>query len=259
MKFDAVCVACCLAALFCTAFTLMGTVPVAAALLAACMACFAVAAKARGTRASAVEGDALQFIGNVLENYSDSVNTLTLLEKSLNSRFAFCKDMQCAIRTYALSSNARQAFSALLRYDSYALRGTASAVISRLDEGTELRMRLAEVRKHAVQRSIKELKSMGALGSALSITQIGSVLFFPVFAGISLNIMQFTAGMQGAGHPSVPALIAVFAFYIAYLNVLNFKYSMKESIEARAEKSALSCAIAIFVFKVASVLSVGML
>jgi hypothetical protein len=259
MRCDAAGAVCCLAALFCIAFALTGRIPAAVISLAACAACFAVAAKARRTSGGVVESDALQFIDNVLENYSDSVNTLTLLEKSLNDRFDFCKDMQSAIRTYVLSSDARQAFSVLLRYDSYALRGITSAVIGRLEEGTELRMQLAEVRKHALRRSGKELKNIGAMGSALSITQIGSVLFFPIFAGISLNIMQFTAGMQGAGHPSAPALIAVFAFYIAYLNLLNFKYNMKESTATRAEKAALSCATALLVFKAASVLSVGML
>ncbi len=259
MKCDFVCVACCLSALVCTAFTLMGAIPVAAILLVACTACFAVASNARRKSDGTVEGDALQFIDNVLENYSDSMNTLTLLEKSLNSKFSFCKEMQDAINRYALSSNARQSFSVLLGHDSYALKGIAASVIGRLDEGTELRMQLIEVRRHVIQRNNKELKNIGVLGSAISITQIGAVFFFPIFAGISLNIIQFTAGMQGAGSPSTRALIAVFAFYIAYLNMLNFKYSMRESTATRAEKSALSCAIAMFVFKIASMLSIGML
>jgi hypothetical protein len=237
----------------------MGRIPIAAAVLAACAACFAAAARSRGTGSGAVERDALRFIDNMLENYSDSMNTLALLERSLNSRFAFCKDVQDAIRKYALSSNARQAFSALLGYESYALRGIASAVIGRLDEGAELRMQLVEVRRHVMQRNRKELKSSGTLGSALSITRMGSVLFFPIFAGISVNIMQFTAGMRNAGHPSAAALIAVFAFCIAYLNLLNSKYSVRESVMSRTKKSALSCAVAIFVFKVTSVLSVVML
>jgi hypothetical protein len=217
-----------------------------------------MASRSRRASGNVVEGYALQFIDNMLWNYSDSIDTCTLLERSLDGRFAFCKEVQGAIRKYALSSDARQAFSTLLRSDSYALRGVASAVAHRLDDGSELRMQLAEVRKHVMQRNGKGLKGVRALGGALSITQVGAAVFFPAFAGISLNIMQFTAGMRGAG-PGAAALTAVFAFYIAYTNLLNFKYDMKESAAARAEKVALSCAAAMLVFRAAAALSMGML
>lgn len=250
---------CCLFALFCVACALIGKIDVAAVWLAACAACFVAASRARRISADTIESDALQFIDNILENYSDSVSTLTLLERSLNSRFAFYGDMQRAIRTYALSANAEHAFSVLLGYDSYALRGLVSTVRGRLEEGAELRMQLVELKRHIMLRNSKKLESIGTLGSALSISQIGSVLFFPIFAGISLNIMRFAASMQAAAHANTQALIAVFAFYIMYLNLLNLKYDTRESAAVRAEKAALSCAVAMLVFRATSVLSAVML
>jgi hypothetical protein len=256
MKYDVV--VCCASATLCIASALEGRMAIAAALFAVCSACFL----AEGTRhagAGAAERDAVQFIDNVLENYSDSTNTIALLKRSLNGRFVFCKEMTDAMRAYTLSSNARQAFSGLLQYGSQALTGIVSAVTNRLDNGAELRMQLLEVRKHAARRNGNSLRNTTMLGSALSVTEIGSVLFFPIFAGISLNILRFTASIQSAGYPDGHALVAVFAFFIVYLNVLNSKYNMKERVSARAKKSALSCALAILVFKVASALSIGML
>jgi hypothetical protein len=254
MRFD-IGILCCPAAILCAALALAGSLPAAAAALATCAACFVAASKARGAGQRATESDALRFIDNIIGNYSDSASTVALLEKSLNGSFAFCREFRDAIRTYSLSADAGQAFSALLRSDSYALRGIASATIGRLDGGAELRMRLVELRRHVMRRNGNALKNTGLLGSALSVTQIGAALFFPAFAGISLRIMQFTEGMQNAGHPSAQALVAVFAFYIAYLNLLNFKYNMREDWTVRAEKSALSCAAALLVFKAASTLS----
>ncbi len=256
MKYETIC---CIAAIFCVALALAGNIAVAAVLLVACTLCSIAASKVRRAGANAVDRDAVQFIDSVLENYSDSASTLGLLEKSLNDRFAFCKDMQRAIRTYRLSSNARQAFSVLLGYNSYAMKGIVSAVTSRLDNGACLRMQFLELRKHIAQRNGNELKNTRTLGSLLSVTRIGAILFFPIFAGISLNILKFTAIMQSSGSPSAQALTAVFAFFISYSNMLNFKYDMRESATVRAQKSALSCAVAIFVFKIASALSIGML
>lgn len=259
MRFELLDALCCASALLCIASALAGRIPAAAASASASVACFLAAERLRGTGASSEDGDALQFLDNMLANYSDTASTVALVERSLNCKFAFYADARRAVSRFRLQPDARRAFLALLHSGSYALRGVAAAIVSRLEDGAPLRVQLAELKRHVLRRRGSESRGIASSAGALSIARLGSAVFFPAFAGISINILRLTSEMQGTATLGAPALVPVFAFFVLYTNTLNFKYSVREPAGSRLRKSLLSGAIAMLSFRLASLLSFGML
>jgi hypothetical protein len=98
------------------------------------------------------------------------------------------------------------------------------------------------------------MKSLGSSLNANSIVMLGSVLFFPAFAGIGMQIAGFASASQGLAAVKAGALAAVFVFYIIQTNMVNFRYQRGDPM--KLEKAALFSAIGILIFKASSMLSV---
>lgn len=259
MKLELLNVLCCAFAILGIASALANLVPMAAISVLACAACLLALERLRGPGPAKIDGDALRFVNNILSNYSCSASTVSIVQKSLNSEFSFYKAMKRAIAEYHLSSDAPRAFSRLASTRSYILSAATAAIVDRLEYGTALKAPLAELKRHALRRKRNTTQGVVASAGALSIARLGSMLFFPLFAGISINILLLTSEMQGVSAQGVSALVLVFAFYILYTNFLNFKYSLKESVESRIRKALFSGAAAMVAFRLAMLLSVSML
>ena len=203
------------------------------------------------------DNDVLQFVSNLIDNYSNSINTARLLGISLSKDFWFYKEMKDSVSKYSIDGSAEASFSKLLGSDSMALRHIASIIAQRLDSGAEILDPLKEIRRRIILDSRYKLRSLGSVLNSNSVVGLGSMLFFPAFAGISLQIIRFTNISQGISAANPLPLIAIFAFYMVYINTLNFRYSSND--ELRIEKSALSSSIAMLVFKICSGLPIGML
>lgn len=228
-----------------------------AALAALSSLLFIALARSRGAGTGRADRDSVQLAGNLIDNYTDGCDTIGLLQRSLSPGFVFCPEMNRAISAYAVQGDARLSFSALLASDSGVLRELSSAVVQRLDGGADMLGPLRDIRRRASSENRYRLKSLGSSLNANSVVMLGSVLFFPAFAGIGLQIARFAGASQGFAAVKAGALAAVFAFYIVQTNLINFRYLRGDSM--RLEKSALSAAIGILVFKVSSMLSVVVL
>lgn len=213
--------------------------------------------KSSGGGSNRTDDDSMRFVGRLIDSYTDSINTPRLLEISLSQDFWFYKDMREAISKYTMQGNAELSFSKPLMSDSGALREITAALVQRLDNGVEILGPLKEIRRRIGANSRHRLKTLCSALNSDSVARLGSVAFFPAFAGISLQIVKFTNSSEGFAAAKPWALVAIFAFYIIYTNIINFRYSSGDAL--RIEKSALSGAIGILVFKMSSMLSIGML
>ena len=218
--------------------------------------CFLLLYRSSGSGASRREIESMQFVGNIIDNYTEQTSTLKLIEMSLSNELWFRKDMEEAVSRYRMHGDAGSAFSKLLSSDTTALREATAAIVQGLDSGTGMLGPLKEIKRRIGAERRYALKAMGGTLNADSVSRLGSALFFPAFAGISLQIVRFTDAGQGFSSAKAWVLMATFAFYIISANMINFRYSRGPMI---AEKSALSCAIGIIVFKASSMLSILML
>jgi hypothetical protein len=85
---------------------------------------------------------------------------------------------------------------------------------------------------------------------------LGSVIFFPMFAGVSINIMAFAAGTIATF--SYSWVVPVILFYIVVSNVIGFEYS-GETPTNFAKMGFLSASSGLLVFRIVSLFSAVML
>jgi hypothetical protein len=254
MRNKALCTACIAASSLSSAATLLLNAYAGAALAALSSIALFALVRGSGSGTGRLDRDAMQMAGNLIDNYSDSADTLMILRRSLSPGFAFCAEMNRAISAYAMQGDARVSFSKLLSSNSSTLREISSAVVQRLDSGAEMLAPLKDIKRRASQENEYRMKSLGSSLNANSVVMLGSVLFFPAFAGIGMQISSFAGASQGFAAVKAGALAAVFVFYIIQSNLANSKYQRGDPV--RYEKFALFSAIGILVFKTSSMLSV---
>jgi hypothetical protein len=239
------------------AATLLLNAYTGAALAALSSIIFLALMRSSGPGTARADRDSIRLAGNLIDNYTDSTDTITLLRQSLSPSFVFCAEMDRAISTYSMQGDARLSFSVLLSSDSVVLREISSAVVQRLDNGTDMLAPLKDIKRRASTESKYLMKSLGSSLNADSVVMLGSVLFFPAFAGIGMQIAGFAGASQGFSEFKAGALAAVFVFYIIQTNLVNFRYRRDDPM--KLEKAALFSAIGVLIFKFSSMLSVMML
>ena len=188
-------------------------------------ALFYLCLKRLGRRSGAIDNDSMQFVGNFIENYTDSISTTKLVDLSLSQGFWFCNDMKDAMAMYKMCGDAEYSFSKLLCCDSAAMRETASIISQRLDNGIECLALMKEIKKRTAMENRHSMRALAGSISSNSVIRLGSMLFFPVFAGISMQIADFTEASQGVAALNAGALLLIFPFFIIIMNLTNFRYS----------------------------------
>jgi hypothetical protein len=238
------------------AFSLLSGIYCGIAFIALGSATFYVLHRRMGSDADRIESDSAQFVGNLIENYDAHADTISQIRASLSPSFWFYPEMSSAISRYIAQGHARLSFSKLLGSKSISLREATSAMVRRLDDGAEIIDSLKETKRHANTENRQRMKNLGSVLNADSVVRLGSMVFFPVFAGISMRIALFAGSSQGFAALRIGALSAIFAFYIIHTNLTNFSYSITSM---KTEKAALSAALGVAAFKISYLLSTMML
>ncbi|MEM0202264.1 MAG: hypothetical protein QXR73_03745 [Candidatus Micrarchaeaceae archaeon] len=240
-KLAAICIAGAAAAV---ALSLLGRLILAA--FALCPALLAYSMMSKRKKALPL-GDLSIFVSNLMLNYSDGKSTITIIKESLDRRFLFYKDVQAAIRAYTMSGNAREAFAWAASYASPLYREVFFALAESLESGASIIGPIREIAKSISATEGLNARSIGSMANAMSIVNLGSVIFFPVFAGISYYIMGFSAGISGAAPLGQIAYMFIIVFYIAEISIYNNFNSAHMGFSAGS--IAASIAIGSFLFK----------
>ena len=229
---------CVSAALLSTAASLLANVYAGIAIAVPSFVAFYLLRQRIDGDSSRTEADSTQFVGNLIENHDGHADTISLIHASLSPSFSFYRIMNEAISRYSAQGSAELSFSKLLKSDSAALSETVSAIVRRLDDGAEMIDPLKEIRRHINSENRHKMKNLGSVLNADSVVRLGSMMFFPVFAGISMRIAVFAGSSQGFAALKAGALSLIFAFYIINTNAANFGYS---NTSMKFEKAALRC------------------
>jgi len=204
-------------------------------------------------RKTAQLGDLSIFVSNMLLNYSEGKSTISIIKESLDQRFAFYKDMQKAIKVYMLTGDARKAFAWAGTYPVL-YREVFFALAGALESGASVLGPMKEIMGSIESANAIKSKSIGSMSNAMSIVGIGSVVFFPVFAGISYYIMGFSASINGAMPIGQAAYMFIIMFYIMEISLHNNRGRLDK---LSMSSIAASIALGSFLFKASYILALN--
>lgn len=249
------------------AVTAISAVSIASALLnsvypamAACSVSAAILlVSLRHWKDKSLDRGVLRLVSNIIETNSPGRDTLSLLMDSASPSMPFYDSLVSAIRVYKLSGDAAASFSELAKSRSEYLRSATDIMLNGLDNGADILAPMSELKQRMeADLSIRE-RTAGSSSGASAIIRFGSILFLPVFAGISLDILGFASTVNSAVSAiSSAGFTLILALFIAAANTANFSHGASPLLE-KAAKSAASSAAAIAVFKVAAIFAMSML
>ncbi|MDE1833028.1 MAG: hypothetical protein KGH58_01270 [Candidatus Micrarchaeota archaeon] len=213
----------------------------------------------RLSKTRSFDRDALRLASNIVEYHTADIDIVSLLTESASPSMRFYDKLIDAIRAYRLSGDAQGAFSALLGSDSEYLRTVIWTVVNGLDNGSDILLQLKEqVQTMEADLSLRE-RAAGSAAGAAAIIRFGTMLFLPIFAGISMDILRFATILNSSVMSVSPDGFAlIMSLFIAVSNTINFRYAPYGFLEKTA-KSAASAAVGIAVFRIASALAMSML
>jgi len=190
-------------------------------------------------------GDLLIFTESILLNYSKGRSTAEIVRKSLNPKFSFYKSAIESLKRSRLSGSAMNAFS-WISGKSQLCKEVFFAIIESIDAGTSIKEPIEELHSRIKEAHELSIKSLGSVANSYAISSIGSSVFFPIFAGISLYIIRFSAGIGGSLPMPEWAFSLAILLYVAEMGAYN-------AIGKRSGEIALSAlsslAIGTFLYK----------
>ncbi|MDE1857123.1 MAG: hypothetical protein KGH98_03510 [Candidatus Micrarchaeota archaeon] len=176
----------------------------------------------------------------------------------MDRRYWFYQNMALCIEHYALSGDTRPIRG--LGFRAPGLSELCMCISDSLDTGRWLYRPLKLLRKRQDSIYALRAKSLGGIAGALSLTRLGSTIFFPAFAGISLDILSFGPGMVGGGKAlGVGAISMVLISYILIINYVNSAFTPGRRPLRKAGEMAAFSSIAGLVFSASSYLGNFML
>ena len=205
--------------------------------LALAIICF----KLGSSKSSAeVDREAEEFLDNMLKNKHKG--TIKNIAASLGSRHSFSDQVTKDIILYQ-NSNACNLNFRSSRSD--VLNGVLSTISECMRLGADIHAPLKQMKQELDISKARNSKYLSLFSSASQVMALGSVIFFPAFSGISMNIARFSGNIMHGGL-DITMLEYVFIAFILFMNISNFVYDLRDSM--RFEKSAMSAAVGVLVF-----------
>ncbi|MGC8687621.1 MAG: hypothetical protein ACP5RM_02890 [Candidatus Micrarchaeia archaeon] len=203
-------------------------------------------------KASGSDQDVLSFVNNMIANYSESSGLARCALKSLDKRMWFYEDMKKFLHEYMVSGSIPGKFPKEGHY------GELLTIISMgLDDGAGIREALLLLSKDMEAEQEIRSRYSGSAYNALFISSMGSVVFFPIFAGISYYIMGFPSGIASAHQIGIIEYSFIIMFFV--LETLLYRAIHSRRILSSIPGIAFSMSLAGLLFKASYLLSVGAL
>ena len=123
---------------------------------------------------------------------STSIPKVKLLEQSLNKKFIFSKDFSEAIKYYKLSGSIDR-FNKINTHNSFILKRLIEDLIASFSKNLSIQKRLNSLREDYKRTDNYNKIASSIVSSSKKMSLIGELLFLPLFAGISYDILKFTS------------------------------------------------------------------
>ena len=134
-----------------------------------------------------------ELLDNLLsKSNSTSIPKLKLLEQSLNKKFIFSKDFSEAIKYYKLSGSIDR-FNKINTHNSFILKRLIEDLTASFSKNLSIQKRLNILREDYKRTDNYNKIASSIVSSSKKMSLIGELLFLPLFAGISYDILKFTS------------------------------------------------------------------
>ena len=101
------------------------------------------------------------------------------------------------------------------------------------------------------------LKRVGQVSNTRFVSLMGIVLFFPLFAGISIAILSYAPQLGSQGRVSITSITFVFAAYLAIELFVHFKDDVSTSILRKVSSVAVCSSFGLLLLKVGSLFAMN--
>lgn len=235
------------------ALALFGMLPYAVIVAAPFGCAWAVSRHDAQRLTKKVDSEARAMADALLLHLQRNVPLANAVGRSLSADFVFSAAAREALLRY-LQSGTADAFRSIDAAGSKRLAELFSVIASSLESGSDSRHTLAKLCESFAQEDAYRLRSLGSTGNYSSIIRLGTSVFFPMFAGVSINIMSFAhSSLAGAPPAGSAQLLAIFAVYAVAANYLGT--SARAGLKDRLTAAAVFGSIAIMVLKGTAALS----
>ena len=208
----------------------------------------------RKSRAAA-DAMALSLAERLAERLRHGEPLLAALERSIRPGMVQ-HDMLCTALFRYKSSGDASAIERLDPMGSERLRRLFELIASSLAGSENPLNALEELAGELRREESYRMKSIGLMSNYSSVLRLGTAVFFPLFAGISMNVIAFAHASVGGTYASSAQLFAAFAAYAVLANYAGTPRGQGSAV-SRAASAAFFGAIAITVMRVASTLSLA--
>lgn len=198
---------------------------------------------------SRVEKDALSFLEGVAKNSGIKPFSKRVL-KSLKENYIFYKEVKEIVEKHLYSSYAGCEI-AEIPYQSNCLTETLWVVTETLNKGVPSNEAIPKLLDKYRYLNELKMKHVGNITNSDAVLKSGTMIFFPIFAGIGKNIIGLNI-VSG-----VSSNLSAFSMLImAYLFVINLAISAHQKLNAKFKISnmVMQACIGIFVFNIAFML-----
>ncbi len=215
----------------------------------------AARAKRKAAGQDRINTDTYNFLNGLAKELDKSGNLGRSAELACGSDYLFSNSLRRALKRYQETSDAETSFKALDEFHSAFLSEAALLIAKGLHTGKDVSSQLNDLVERLEERQRTTLKVVGIASNAFSINRIGSAVFFPLFAGIGINIIGF-AGTMGGNSIDTTGITAIMLGYIAISNFINARYDGK-TVSRITENFAMYSSIGVILFRLSSVLAFG--
>ncbi len=197
-----------------------------------------------------VDDDAeVRLIVERIINLGHERRVIDILGDATEGTLGFGKQLMESVRSYSLSGDLEKIVSGNGNWKKESLAGVVKSALVNNDRSTFM-LEIEELYAQIKMSDNLALKNHGAVSNSSFITSMGTSFFFPLFAGIGLNVMNFAnsgISLKWEGAVEVAALsYIVLASYIAH---------SKKGLKNGAIYACFSSLLGITVFRIAALLT----
>ena len=199
-----------------------------------------------------LERDTLAFLDNLAKG-NNAHAFEKRIEMALNSSFVFYGDFKKALHEFELSGDAYSAFNKLKKYDKSMYFEIAAMLMQEsLESGTDVSYALQSLNMECLEHYELKSKHMGEVANFKSLQFMGNVLFFPMFGGLSMNVLKLgttSVSMHVYGVFGVAVLL-----YIFISNLITAIFAESGAMN-RVVSISMRIALASFVFELSGAMA----
>lgn len=172
-----------------------------------------------------IDKESMLIIDSMLSNYSEFRSTIEILSLSINRNWLIYDRINKSLDTYQLSGNINS-FDILNKFNSKRLRIVILLIKKCIVSRGSLHQDLIELKEIFSKQDIYDLKNYGLVKNGLLVVNLGTLVFFPIFAGIGFNVIKFAGFKLNSLNSEI--ILLIISTYLILTNYINFRYSKSE-------------------------------